>query len=198
MTTLKLIARVTLVRVRASDQVKVISWLFSRFPGMRSFAMDATGNGLPLFQDMQDEAVGYVDCIKGYKFGSKILVGFDERVEVDEMIGDMVKEAGMEVVVEVYATDQMRRLVDQGRLWLPYDDSLLASFQGQMQSVKSDMDAYGKKRRYSSGNFHVLDAARMAVLGWKQYSLDQMLANTTREDVIDIAVDFYEDDTDGW
>lgn len=198
LTSLKLIARITLVRIRASDQVKIISWLFDRFPGMKSFSMDATGNGLPLFQDMQDAAVGYIDKIKGYKFGSKILVDFDDRVDVDEMTGDAVKEAGVEAIVEVYATNELRKLVDRGRLWLPFDDSLLASFQGQMQVVKSDMDMYGKKRRYSSGNFHVLDAARMAILGWKQYAIDQIVANQIQEDVLDEPVSFDEDFMDDW
>lgn len=184
--TLKLLARVQLVRVKASDQVKVISWLFKNFPGMKSFGMDATGNGLPLFQDMQDAAVGYVDKIKGYKFGSKIVVGFDETVDFDEMIDDPADVAAVESIVEIYATDVLRTLVDQGRLWLPFDDSLLASFQGQMQVVKSDMDMYGKKRRYSSGNFHVLDAARMAILAWKQNPIEKLLGNTEQEDVIDV------------
>jgi hypothetical protein len=193
---LRLLARVQLVRVKASDQVRVISWLFKNFPGMRSFGMDATGNGLPLFQDMQDAAVGYVEKIRGYKFGSKIVVGFDERVDFDEMVDDPADEAAVEAIVEIYATDVLRTMVDQGRIWLPFDDSLLASFQGQMQVVKSDMDMYGKKRRYSSGNFHVLDAARMAALAWKQYPIEKLLGNQAQEDVIDVPM--YDDFLEGW
>lgn len=193
---LKLLARVQLVRVKASDQVRVISWLFKHFQGMKAFGMDATGNGLPLFQDMQDAAVGYVEKIKGYKFGSKIVVGFDENVEFDEMIDDPADEAAIHSIVEIYATDVLRTLVDQGRLWLPFDDSLLASFQGQMQVVKSDMDMYGKKRRYSSGNFHVLDAARMAILAWKQNPIEKLLGHQVQQDVIDVPM--YDDFLEGW
>lgn len=185
LTCLKLVARVSLIRIRASDQVRAILWLFRKFEGIRAFSMDATGNGLPVFEDAQDAAPQYLNRIKGYKFGSKILVGFDDRVEVDELIGDVVEEAGIEAIMEIYATDQLRKLVDHGRLWLPFDPDLLRSFQGQTQSVKSDMNAYGK-RTYSKGNFHVLDAARLAVVGWKQYSIEKQVAALGPEAVIDL------------
>jgi hypothetical protein len=189
-TRLKLVGRIQLRRITSPAQAKVVKKVIDHYKP-RAFAMDATGNGLPLFQDIQESMPEYVDYIKGYKFNSKILVDFDQRIAVDEFKGDLQKESGIERQVLEYSTDKLRELVDHERLWLPWDMEVIGEFQGQTYTIeRSTMDEYGRKR-FSDGSFHTLDAARMAVLGWKQYAIEELTSKKRKEDVIDIP--FYGD-----
>lgn len=184
-TRLKLLTRIQLRRIGSPDQVRVIKKIIDHYQP-KAFAMDATGNGLPLFQHVQEEYPGYVDFIKGYKFNAKILVDFDQRAVIDEFTGDPEKDAAIERVVVEYAQDKLRELVDKERLWLPWDKELIGEFQGQTYTIeRNTMDPYGR-RRFSTGSFHCLDAARMAVLGWKQFAIEELTAKGRQEDVIDI------------
>lgn len=190
---LKLLTRLHLERINHKDQVAAIIWAID-FYRPKAFAMDKTGLGLPLFQDLQNKAEEnprlnkIVDTIKGYNFSSKILVDFDDTIEVDEMMGDPVKEAGIERNVLEYATDKLREFVDHERIILPWDRGLLGEFQGQtFQIVRGAMDQYGRKR-YSQGSFHALDAARMAVLGYAQHSIEEFVKNQKEEPVFDMII----------
>lgn len=180
--TLKLLSRIAMQRVNHENQVRAILWLIS-FYKPHAFAMDKTGLGLPLFQDIQHRAEKdpeirkYLDAIKGYNFSEKILVEIDETVEVSEFKGgDVVKEAGVYRNVLEYSTDVLRDLVDSKRLILPMDKEIIAEFQGQTFSYdKATMDLYGRSRNFSKGTFHTLDAARMAATGWKQHKINQFV-----------------------
>jgi hypothetical protein len=183
-TILKLVARVQLERINNPNQVAAIMWLID-FYKPKAFAMDKTGVGLPLFQDIQAAAEAnpalrmYVDAIKGYGFSEKILVDFDSTIEVDEFRGDAVKEAGLYRNVLEYSSDKLRWLVDTKRLRLPWDTELIGEYQGQTYTYdKSVMDMYGRRKVFSKGNFHALDASRMAALGWAQHSIEAV----TREE----------------
>lgn len=173
--TLKLITRVHLERISNPQQCQAIIWMMD-FYRPKAFSLDKTGVGLPLFQDLQHMAPGVANQIKGYNFSSKILVDFDQSVDVKEGEDD-VKKAGIEKQVLEYATDVLRDLVDNERLHLPWDRDLLGEFQGQTWTYsKESMDMYGRRRRvFSQGAFHALDAARMAVLGWKQETIEELM-----------------------
>ena len=70
----------------------------------------------------------------------------------------------------------LRGLVDEKRLILPYDKSIIGEFQGQTWTYsRSALDAYGRKKLYSSGSFHTLDACRMAVLAYQQEAINQFI-----------------------
>ncbi len=184
-TRLKLITRIQLRRIGSPNQARVVKKVIDHYKP-KAFAMDATGNGLPLFQHIQEDMPEYVNFIKGYKFNAKILVDFDQRVDVDEFKGNLEKESGIERQVLEYSTDKLRELVDHERLWLPWDREVIGEFQGQTYTIeRSTMDSYGRKR-FSDGSFHALDAARMAVLGWKQFAIEELTSKKTRESVIDI------------
>lgn len=196
---LKLLTRVHLERVGHGHQVQVILAMID-FYQPKAFAMDKTGLGLPLFQDLQeryDEAQktggGAVyrralETIKGYNFSSKILVDFDQTVVVDEVTGDAVRDAGIERNVLEYASDRLRDLVDNQRLVLPWDRDLIGEFQGQTWTTATmATDQYGRKI-FSKGKFHALDAARMAALGWAQYSIEEFLRPVETEPVLDMFV----------
>jgi hypothetical protein len=160
-----------------------------------------TGNGLPLFQLIQQQAetggdmatrVINKELIKGYNFSEKILVDFDASIPIDEMDGDAVSETGIKRNVLEYASDRLREYVDTRRLMMPDDRDLIQEFQGQTFTYdKGGMDQYGR-RRYSKGSFHALDAARMAALAHSQYGIEAFMREyskvTKPEPVYDIFV----------
>jgi hypothetical protein len=179
--TLKILTRIHMRRVRNGDQVKVMMALLAHYKP-KAFSLDRTGVGLPLYQDLQDvveenKELGWMlDHINGYVFNSKILVDFDKSIEVDKWTGDAVKDAGIHRTVIEYSTDKLRGLVDARRLVIPWDRSLLRDIQGQTETViHLGMDSYGR-RKYSGGDFHCLDALRMAVLGWSQHAIEALVA----------------------
>lgn len=182
---LKLVTRLQLNRISAPDQAKIMAKVITHYQP-KAYTMDATGNGLPLFQIIQDDMPQYLPYIKGYKFNEKITVDIDRREGQDEEFRG--EQTTIERIVLEYSTDQLRSLVDQGRLWLPWDKELIGEFQGQTYVVErsTNMDPYGRKR-YSDGSFHALDAARMAALGWKQHTIDAII-NKPRQDVLDIPI----------
>lgn len=195
---LKLLTRIHLERVTAPDQARAVMWLID-FYKLNAFSMDRTGMGHPILQFLQEmgeedpSITNVLRKIKGYNFSEKILVGFDENVELQPG-DDIVKEAGIFRLVLEESTDALRDLVDAKRILLPEvdneDDHILKQFQGQTftydNSTRST-DAYGR-RKFSKGDFHALDAARMAVLGYAQDQLETFIRDYMKpqqEDVID-------------
>lgn len=198
------IGRVTLNRIAEPDQAAVIMALIDLYRPY-VFAMDSTGAGLPLFQHLQrtmndqveldrsERARRAAESIRGYNFSQKIVVEFDETIEVpeDATIEDRIKLAGISRNVLEVSTDVLRTYVDEGRLWLPWDTELIDEMRGQTYSYsKSGMDQYGRKRIFSSGSFHALDAMRMAVLGHKQFQIENYIKTKPPETgpVVDVFV----------
>jgi hypothetical protein len=193
-TLIRLLSRIHLERIEAPIQAEVVSWIFDIY-NPRRFAMDKTGNGLPLFQDLQHNHPNVAEQITGYNFSEKILVDFDEAMlAAMKEGGDEVKEAGIVKSVLEYSTDKLRELVDKEQIQLPWDTELIGEFQGQTWTYsKSSMDIYGRPRRvFSQGTFHGLDAARMAALGFCNYKLEEMMRLKAQQDsrpVLDYVMD---------
>lgn len=208
----KLVARITLVRMPNPEQVKVILAVIAHYKP-RVFACDKTGAGLPLFQDVQaliaqaqtpeeeTRARLVAETIKGYNFSEKILVEIDETVDVEANPAieatdpeQVAKEAGIERLVLEWSTDCLRRFVDEERLFLPWDREVIGEFQGQtFQYTKSAVDPYGRRRRiFSEGKFHALDAARMAIMGLVQHEIEEFVGRKkVQAPVLDSVVDPY-------
>jgi hypothetical protein len=175
LTRLRLMTRITMNRIGNPLQVEVIKHVIDYFRP-KAFGMDKTGNGLPLFQDIQANALPFARVIKGYGFAEKVIVDIDGTVVVGEG-EDVLKEAAIKSNVLEYSTDKLRELVDQGRLMLPFEVPLIREFQGQTFSYsKNRIDAYGRNRRiFSQGNFHALDAARMAAMAHAQHAIEEFI-----------------------
>ncbi len=178
---LRLIARILLKKVATQDQVAAIVHLLDTYRP-QAFAIDATGAGFPLFQQVQEvarktpELKHIVPRIKGYNFSEKIIAEFDDSIVIDERDPEGWKEAAIKRNVLEWSTDVLRNLVDSKRMILPYDKSILGEFQGQTwQYSKSALDPYGRRKLYSSGAFHTLDACRMAALAYQQEAIDQFV-----------------------
>ena len=174
-TRLKLLTRINLQRIGHPLQVRIIEHVIN-FYRPRSFGMDKTGNGLPLFQDLQSRSVQLASTVKGYGFSEKVIVDIDGTVYLNEH-DDVLKEAAIRSNVLEYSTDKLRELVDHGRLFLPWDRDLIREFQGQTWAYsKAAMDAYGRRRRiFSAGEFHALDAARMVAMGHAQNAIETFI-----------------------
>jgi hypothetical protein len=203
---LKLLTRISMRRIPEPAQADVIMRVIEYYRP-KAFAMDSTGVGLPLYQQVQERMSDAADvlksqrareaaeCIKPYNFSSKILVDFDETMTLpeDSTISDKVKEAGIYRMVLEVSTDVLRTYVDEQRLWLPWDRELISEMQGQTFSYsKSQMDQYGRRRIFSKGTFHALDAMRMAALGHKQFALEALVKAKEPEDepVLDVGMTY--------
>jgi hypothetical protein len=184
---LRLLTRLSMLRIDHENQVQAMLFVINLYRP-QCFAMDKTGLGLPLFQDLQNRAKndpnikGLLDRIKGYNFSEKILVEIDDTIKVDEFRGDLIQEAGIMRNVLEYSTDVLRGLVDDKRIILPWDKQMIGEFQGQTYSYgRPEQDMYGRHRNFSKGSFHTLDAARMAACGWGQHKISAF-ADTQKKD----------------
>ena len=204
-TKLKLLARISMTRMPHREQVQAILHTID-FYRPKAFAMDKAGNGLPLFQEMQEHIDAFrandwqhipewmrrydlenaLACIRGYNFSEKLVVEFDKSVEPTPYASneEALKETAIKRNAKEAATDLLRELVDANRLWLPWDEDLLKQFQGGTWTSNRQMDAYGR-RTFSRGNDHVLDAARNAVLGWSQHQIEELLKPQVHTPVYD-------------
>ncbi len=181
-TRLKLLSRISMTRVDHASQVAAILHIID-FYKPKAFAMDKTGLGLPLFQDIQERSKQAATVIKGYGFSEKRIVSVDETVEIYDDDKSVFEQAGIKKNVLEAASDSLRDLVDNQRLWLPWDTDLIGEFQGQTFKIaKSALDMYGRKI-YSVGKFHALDAARMAALGWSQFAIEELIEAERRPEV---------------
>ncbi len=162
----RLLSRIHLERIRSSDQRRVIEHLFS-FYDLKRFALDRTGLGLPLFQELQDGAPKLMERVVGYNADQKLVVGWDDHEDWEDPDDYAIKRQAKE-----FGYDSLRELVDMKRVVLPWDTELLGEWQGQTwKRNQTQTDAYGKKT-FARGKFHTLDAAAMFVVGQKLHSLE--------------------------
>lgn len=186
----RLVSRFSLERLTIEDQASCILYLMD-FYDTKGFGIDKTGNGIGLFQRVQaiigDSAeykrAGFAEKFKGYGFSEKILSGYEET-DLEMMMGDPNDGKFMEGIdfdnpvlrnVLEYSTDVLRFLVDTKAIMMPADNEIFNHFQAQTYMVrKSKVDEYGRSRKFSSGSFHTLDAARMAALAWHQEKVEEI------------------------
>lgn len=186
-TRLKCIARVHLERISAPDQRKVLRAM-NDFYHPQAIAMDRTGLGLPIYQEIVNENAADYDYtfakrMRPYNFSEKITIGFEELP--DNAPWDAEPDPIMANVLQ-YSSDMLRELVDEKKIKLPWDIDMLREFQGQTYvNAKSNTDAYGRKQ-FNKGKFHALDAARMAILGYLQELIDKMMEIADDEPVLDM------------
>ena len=171
---LRLLSRIHLERIRSADQRKVIELLFELY-NFRRFAIDRTGLGLPLFQELQDGAPRLMNRVVGYNADNALVVGYEEHDEFDDPKDFEIKRRAKE-----YGYDKLREYVDLKRMILPWDREMLGEWQGQTWTrERSETNAYGK-RSFSQGSFHTLDAAAMMIVG-KELKMLETLAQRKNE-----------------
>lgn len=179
---LRLLARFNLRRIRAADQRRVIAHLINLYKP-KKFAIDRTGLGHPVYQDLQDENPDLMPIIEGYAFNEKLVVGYEDYPEGEDPEDHVIKRVAQE-----HAYDLLRKYVDGRRLILPFDTELLGEWNGQtwIRETASTRDAYGKKR-YAQGSFHTLDAGGMAVLAKEMAAFAKVKEMTEEKEPIGVA-----------
>ena len=162
---LRLVTRIHLERIRSKDQRRVIEHLFE-FYNPKLFTIDRGGVGFPLFQELQDGATRFRDRVVGFTADEKLVVGWFEHDEYDNPSEFEIRRQAKE-----FGYDSLREWVDQRKLVLPWDTTLIGEWQGQTWvRDKSETNPYGKKV-FSRGRFHTLDAAAMMLVGRQMNSI---------------------------
>lgn len=176
---LRVLTRVHLERIGTMDQLRVMDFLAAFYKPI-AFGMDRTGLGLPIFNLITASGQGVEvsdalkNAIRGYNFSEKIAVGFEPPSGDEHEWTDPMDRAIQGNVLE-FSSDQLRTLVDQQRLVLPWDIDMLREFQGQAYYInRSSTNPYGKKE-FNKGKFHALDAARMAALANSQELIEKQM-----------------------
>lgn len=185
---LKTIARVHLERISSPDQRRVLEAIW-HFYHPRAIAMDRTGLGLPIYQEIAESApANMVKVMRPYNFSEKIVVGYETPDPDDDSPFYDSEEETNEIKANVleYSSDMLRTYVDQEQLLLPWDIDMIREFQGQTFVVtRNNTNPYGKKE-FNKGKFHALDAARMALLGFLQDKIEAMKETRDDEPVFDM------------
>lgn len=175
---LKLLTKITLSQIRARDQRAVLSAI-NTFYQPEAICLDGTGIGLPLFQEVIDgDDRALASVTKSYNFSGHIIVGWDSS-DPDFFYDPSDPENGaIKAPVLEYSTDMLRKVVDERAFWMPHDKEIIREFSGttyvQVRQATAQ-NPYGKKIFSKNGGLHTLDAARMAVLGWRQQDIDAIL-----------------------
>lgn len=165
---LRLLSRFHLERIRSADQRTIVEILFD-FYNLRLFAMDRSGLGLPLYQELQDGAPKLMNRVIGYAADEKVLVGWEDHEDWEDSEDYEIRRRAAE-----YGYDLLREFVDQKKLILPFDRELLGEWQGQTWTrEQTQTTAYGKKT-FSRGRFHTLDAAAMMIVGKELQTLNTL------------------------
>jgi hypothetical protein len=165
---LRLLTRLNLQRIKASDQRKIIAMIFEAY-SPRRFAMDRGGLGLPLYQDLLDELPDVKNRIIGYTADQKILVGYHDHEDTDNP-----KDFEIYARVKEYGYDKLREFVDSKRLVLPWDQEFLGEWQGSTwYRERTETSPYGKKT-FNRGQFHTLDASAMMIVGRELLTFDAL------------------------
>lgn len=202
---LRLLTRLHMQRVSAADQATVVRAVFEAYgTRLRSVAFDRSGNGLPLWQEMDPVSAGtsrenwktpahIINRVKGYGFSQKIPVDFDDRPLADK---EKPEDAVIMKNIVDYATDELRKLVDSRppQIELPNDRELLTEFQGQeiqyvreegSASIRRGNSASGITKRYGGGSFHTLDASKMMIAARNLHALEIALKKPTWQPIMD-------------
>lgn len=175
---LKLLSKIIMKRVVVYDQVKVIKHLMAMYRPM-AFAFDAHGVGQPAYDWIQQEVrtdpeiKWMLERVKGYSFSKKMVVDFDENVQIDENDPEGWREAAIERLGAEASIDALRLLIDTKRFRLPYDKDLIGELQAVPKKEKPLLDEYGKPKKKVGQ--HTLDALRFAALGYSQHAIESMI-----------------------
>jgi hypothetical protein len=169
---IRLLLRIQLKRISALDQERVIREVFRIYgPKLKRFAMDKSGNGLPIYQHLKDDPQvpqSIRDRMIGYAFSGNYAVEFDEQTD-DEDPNVIEKK------IVPYASDKLREYVDAKKITLPWDREVIGQLQGQTKTA-----VRGGRVSYSggSGNDHIVDAMRMMIAGKTLEAIEAALAQT--------------------
>lgn len=187
----RLLTSIHMERVSAPDQASVVRCLFEAYGPRLRYALDKSGVGLSLWQELDPESAGtratewrtpqdVLERIKGYGFAEKVPVSFDDRaLKRGERPEDAVV---MKNTVE-HALDQLRIAVDAGTIELPMDKDLINEMRGQQIQHKKDSNSLSGYVKDRKRGMHRFDALMMAFLYRSLFEFDKLREIATPEPV---------------
>lgn len=201
---MKLVRMIHLWRM-TEKQIRLVTYKIALMYGktLRAFGMDITGLGLPLYQamDADEECPEHLKEVqRGYVFNAKQPIAIDKNY-VSEQGSKLVDQYGHivevirnkwtgkdEMIVRMTmieaSTRYLRRWVDDGFAMFPMHTDLVKDFQGETEQRVSAMAGVRKK----PSGFHMLDAARCAVMAYHAAEMEEQVYQPKDRPVFDRAV----------
>jgi hypothetical protein len=202
---LKLIRCYELWRLRPKQiRASLYALAYHLGPKLKSFGMDVTGLGFPIWQDMEDDEAApqhLLDVSRGYFFNAAVPVGVEREFITEDSKGQMRDQFGSAVKEDVdplsgekryvttmpmieASTRYVRDWIDSGRLLLPFNQEIAGDMMGEThQRVK----AVGERRGRKPNAFHILDSFRAAAMAERAEIIEAELGDGEQEEVLDLA-----------
>jgi len=202
-----LVRKFTMHRFRTKQIRQSLYAIAYHFGGaLRSFGMDVTGLGFPIFQEMEDDEAApqhLIDVARGYFFNSKVAVGVaaenvveDAGGRLRDQYGAAVKEeedplTGVKRYVTYMAmieasTRYMREDVDSGYYQLPFDPEVISDMQGETQQRVQTVARLSGRSKPNA--LHILDSMRAEAMARRYGKVEAELAEVEVEPVLDLAL----------
>jgi hypothetical protein len=203
---LKLLRVYELWRLRPKQLRQTLYALAFHFgPKLKSFGIDVTGLGFPIWQDMEDDETApqhLLDISRGYFFNSMVPVGVEKEFIIEDTKGGMRDQYGSAVKEEIdplsgerrYVTSMpmieastryVRDWIDSGRLLLPFNSEVAGDMMGEThQRVKAVSERSGRTRKPNA--FHILDSFRAAAMAERAETIEAELGGGEQEEVLDM------------
>jgi hypothetical protein len=204
---LKLVRKIHLWRFR-EGQIRQCTYAIALKYGktLRAFGQDITGLGLPLYQAMEDakECPEHLrEVARGYVFNAVMPIAVnpeyvsDRGGEMVDQYGHMVEKrhndwTGQDELVAKMSmieasTRFLRQFVDDGFLWLPFDNDLVKDLQGETEQRVQAMGSVQLRKKPNA--FHELDAMRAMAMAYKAEQLEEMVYQHSPGAVLDQTID---------
>ena len=112
---LKLLTRIRLERISAPNHRKIMEQVYDHYRP-RVFAMDGTGLGLPIYQEIQNSGKsGFQKAVRSFNFSEKIVVGYEtEEQDAERWWEDDEPDEVLANVLEYCVDDQTEALTKDG------------------------------------------------------------------------------------
>jgi hypothetical protein len=202
---LKLFRRYTLQRFRSTTiREACYAITFHHGKGLQAFGMDVTGLGLPIYQEMMDDArcpSRLAEVSRGYQFNAKVPIAVEETYVTKDQAGRMRDQFGAAVREEIdpltnqtryvtympmieSSTRYLAEMVDTGMLLLPFDTAITTDMQGETQQR---VRAVGELKKKPNA-FHILDSFRAMAQAFRADEIETVLDQNHQVPVLDVAV----------
>jgi hypothetical protein len=172
---------------------------------LKAVGIDVTGLGLPIFQAMESDEHApphLIEVTRGYTFSTKVPIGIDKTLVIDDgngnlrdHLGNMVEKeedpftGKVRYVVKMSmieaSTRYLREFIDAGYYQLPFDPETASDYQAETEQRVKAMA--GMRRKVHA--FHILDSDRAFAMAYKSADVEAELAQEERQPVLAQAVE---------
>lgn len=175
---LQLVSRIMLSKVPPELQNDLALHII-KYYRPAAFSFDYHGIGSVMYSWIQSEirkdpeASWILDRIKGFSFSEKIIVEFDDKININTYVKDDWKRAAIYKLTKEAAMDYLRAVINTDGIWLPYDVEVLGDIKSVPRRELEQYDEYMKPRRKRGQ--HILDGIYYALLAYYQDAIDDLI-----------------------